>query len=387
MTTKSYPVFFGGVSTGERSFNPYHWWSPRFWHGMRFGDWMKLWAGGRFRAHPARTYTVLTATLYTPLNTLLGWVQMLLYGKQLAQTKIEHPPVFIVGHWRSGTTFLHELMYLDERFCSPTTYQCFSPHHFLVSERILTRVFARMLPAHRPMDNVEVGWDRPQEDEFALLAMAAPTPYLRMAYPNDPPIYDEFLDMQGASPEDIKKFEGALTKFVGILTFHSKGRRVLLKSPPHTGRIETLARIFPGAKFVHITRDPYALFASTERLWDALDEAQGLLFPQDRDGSRREYVFHCLEKMYAAFERQRKQIAPNNICDVRYEDLVADPLKELARIYDQLDLGDFEPNRNKAAAWLDARKNYRMNKHELKDDLKAEIRRRWKIYFERYGYN
>ncbi len=44
------------------------------------------------------------------------------------------------------------------------------------------------------------GVDRPQEDEFALVAMGVPTPYCRMAFPNDPPVYDEFLDMDGCAP-------------------------------------------------------------------------------------------------------------------------------------------------------------------------------------------
>ena len=29
------------------------------------------------------------------------------------KSKIDQPPVFIIGHWRSGTTMLHELMIQD----------------------------------------------------------------------------------------------------------------------------------------------------------------------------------------------------------------------------------------------------------------------------------
>lgn len=367
-------------------FNPYPFWSPRFWHGMRFGDWMKLWGGHGFRAHPARVGMALILTGYTPLNTLLGWLQTARYGRQLAETPIERPPVFIVGHWRSGTTFLHELMYLDDQFSSPTTYQCFAPHHFLVSEWTLTRIFSWILPKQRPMDNMEMGWDKPQEDEFALLTMAAPTPYFRMAYPNDPPVYDEFLDMENVAPADLERFERLLTYFVRMLTFHSGGKQVLLKSPPHTGRIGTLARIFPGAKFIHITRNPYALFSSTERLWDALDDAQGFYYPKDKNGSRREYVFHGLEKMYSGFEKQRRDIPASQLCDLKYESLVANPLGELARIYQTLDLGDFERVRPAVEKALAERQNYRTNRHELDDDLKRQIRQRWAGYFERYGY-
>lgn len=373
-------------SETKRPFNPYPAWSPRFWHGMRFGDWMKLWAGHGFRTHPLRAGMAAILTLYTPTNTVLGWLQSLRYGRRLDETEIAKPPVFIVGHWRSGTTFLHELMFLDERFGSPTTYQCFAPHHFLVTEWLFPKIFAYILPKQRPMDNMEMGWDRPQEDEFALLTLAAPTPYFRMAYPNDPPPYDEFLDMDGVAPADLARFQKLLEHFVKTLTLRTGGKQILLKSPPHTGRVGVLAKMFPGAKFVHITRNPYSLFSSTERLWDALDEAQGFYYPKDVNGSRREYVFHCLERMYGGFERQRKELAPGQIHDLKYESLVADPLGELSKIYEQLDLGDFEAVRPKVAELLAQRKDYRTNVHKLDDGLKTEIRRRWSDYFERYGY-
>ena len=77
----------------------------------------------------------------------------------------------------------------------------------------------------------------------------------------------------------------------------------MMKSPPHTGRIEELARLFPGAKFIHIVRDPYTIFPSTRRLWVSLDWAQGLQHPHHHDLD--EYVFSAFERMYRGFNRQR----------------------------------------------------------------------------------
>jgi len=196
-----------------------------------------------------------------------------------------------------------------------------------------------LLPRHRPMDNVIAGWTRPQEDEFALLTLAAPTPYERMAFPNDPPPFMEFLDMEGCNPVDLKKFETGLRDFVKVLTF-ATDKRVLLKSPPHTGRIAFLSRLFPGAKFIHIVRDPYALFPSTVRLWKSLDEVQFLQMPRGK--GLEEYVYECLTRMYRGFEKQRPEIDPKNICDLRYEALVQNPVVEVRRVYQELGLDDFE---------------------------------------------
>jgi hypothetical protein len=204
-----------------------------------------------------------------------------------------------------------------------------------------------------------------------------------MAFPNDGPVHMEFLDMQGCSAVDLARFEQAMLHFAKLITYKT-GKRLLFKSPPHTGRIEVLSRLFPGAKFIHITRNPDSLFPSTVRLWKSLDDVQALQYPK-HEGVE-EYVFECLTRMYRGFEEQRPKIDPANIVDLRYEDLVADPVGKVAEIYQQLDLGDFEPVRDKLAAFVGEQKDYQTNKHSLDPALREKIRERWAGYCERYGY-
>ena len=131
-------------------------------------------------------------------------------GRAIARTEIDEPPLFVIGHWRSGTTMLHEMMVLDERFAYPTTYECFAPNHFLLTGALLPKLIWFLLPSKRPMDNMAVSFDHPQEDEFALLSMGAPTPFMRMAFPNDPPPYMEFLDMEGVDERDLVRWKETL---------------------------------------------------------------------------------------------------------------------------------------------------------------------------------
>ena len=350
---------------------------------MTWGGWLALVFRHRLRIHPFRWPMAVLITLITPFNTVMGAVQSLLFGRRIRETQLAGPPVFIVGHWRSGTTLLHELMSLDDRFGSPTTYQCFSPKHFLLTEWFITRYMGWLIPKQRPMDNMAASWTSPQEDEFALLTLNAPTPYFRMAFPNDPPPYMELLDMQGVSDRDQTRFERAIMGFAKLITYRF-GKRLLFKSPPHTGRIETLARLFPGAKFVHITRDPFAIFPSTKRLWESLDDIQGLQRP--RHEHLEEYVFECFERMYRGFEDQRTRLAPDSIVDLRYEDLVQDPVGRVRHLYERLNLGDFEQVREKLEAAVAGNKNYQTNRHELQPAMKEVIRKRWGQYFRTYGY-
>ena len=288
-----------------------------------------------------------------------------------------------MGHWRAGTTLLHELLVTDERYTYPTTYQCFTPKHFLVSGKFLPALIRGLLPKKRPMDNMPAGWDHPQEDEFALANMGLPTPYLMLAFPNRIPYFPEYLDMKGVPPKDVARWKDGFLRFLKSVTLRTP-KRIVLKSPPHTARIKTLLEMFPKARFVHIVRDPYTLFSSTVNLWKRLAEHEGLQMVQ---GDRLdEYVYHTMVQMYDAFHEQQPLIDPSRFCEVRYEDLVKNPLGEMRRVYDELALGGFDKAHPAMQAYMAGQSNYKANRWQIPAETRAEIARRWRFYFERYGY-
>ncbi len=364
--------------------NRYPFWCSRFWHGMLFSDWFALLARNRFQLHLLRLPMVIAITLWTPFNSILRMVQQCFYGHRIARTRVM-PPIFIIGHWRSGTTFLHELLVRDPRFTYPSTLDCFLPHHSLLSGWFFTTFGNFMLPKQRPQDNVPTGWFRPQEDEFALLNLGLPSPYLRMAFPNRPAVDMEYLDSEQLSAADRESWLDGLEEFIRVVSCRDPGKPVVLKSPPHLGRIEALAERFPGARFVHIIRHPYSVFPSTQRLWRSLDMVQGLQSPTHRELD--EYVLSCLEQMYAAFQRQRPNLPDGSICDLLYEDLVADPLGEVLRIYEQLGLGEIEPARRDLEQYVESQRDFKVNRHQLQEHDRLQVKNRWGEFFEGYGYD
>ena len=112
----------------------------------------------------------LTPVLLTPLY-LLEW---LIFNSRIRKTKINKDPLFIIGHFRTGTTYLHNLLSQDRQFGFPTTYQCFVPGIFLTGGGLTKKIHKTTLPEKRPMDDVLMDSDLPQEEEFAVLAL---TPY------------------------------------------------------------------------------------------------------------------------------------------------------------------------------------------------------------------
>ncbi len=363
--------------------NKYPLLSPRVWHGMRLGDYLPLMWKNRFAIHPLRWPMALLLGPISCMNSVLGATQQLFHGRKIRATQLDEPPIFVIGHWRTGTSYLHELLCCDDRLAYPTNFDAVAANHFLVTAPILTKLLSGILPKRRPMDSMSVDMDTPTEDDFALIAMGGPTIYYRMAFPNRPVPYLEWLDMESVNESDLERFKRDYAFFLKALTY-LKQKRLVLKSPPHTGRLELLAQMFPGAKFIHTTRDPIEVFESTRRAIKAMDYVQAFQIPRNEDLD--EYVFENLIRMYRGFFRQRKNIDPERICDVRYDELAGDPVGQLEEIYSKLCLGDFEYVRPKLEAYVGERSGYRRNTYDLSPELQRQIRERWSDYAQECGY-
>lgn len=361
-------------------------WIPRIWNGMSISSFMKLLWQNNFAVAPYRWPMAAINIMCGCVNSSFRTLQWLTLDRHILKTQLEKDPVFIIGHWRSGTTMLHEILIRDPQFSYPDTYSCFAAEHFLLSRKIITSFL--YLPKKRPMDNVEFGWTTPQEDEFALCAMGLPSPYTHLAFPNrmlKPLQYDRTqrcLDLD-ISDLDLKRWKKGLRWFIQQLTYHDP-RQLVLKSPTHTARVGILHEMFPNAKFIHITRNPYTLYASTVNLWRRFLLSEAF---QHTDGAYlEELVFESLERMYHAFFRDAQNIPENQLVEVRYEDLVKDKIGQMERIYSQLHMDGFSELKPQLEIYSEEKKNYKKNKFEIAPDMIEKITQRWKIYLDRYPY-
>ncbi|MBN2578122.1 MAG: sulfotransferase [Pirellulales bacterium] len=358
-------------------------WIPRFWDGMNIRGWYGLLLRNRFAIAPHRWGMAFLICIFTFVNFFFWAIQTLIYGRRIARTRITEDPIFVIGHWRSGTTLLHELLVRDRRHTYPDTYACFAPNHFLASAWFFKPWVKFLLPPRRLMDNMPAGWNRPQEDEFALCNMGARSPYLTLIFPNRPPQDTEYLDLERAPAWGVERWKTKLDWFLRCLTVR-RPQRIVLKSPAHTCRIKVLLEMFPRAKFVHIVRDPSVIFPSTMHLWKRLYRDEGLQAP--RYEGLEEHVFRTFERMYEVFERDRKLLGPEQLCDVRYEDLIRHPLETMRRIYEELQLGEFEQARPAMEDYMAGQKGYKTNRYEITPEIREAIGRRWSTYIEQYGY-
>ncbi len=358
-------------------------WAPHLWEGCDFFAWIKLLVRNRFAVAPRYWYVAAIVTVVSFGHTLLRLFQGAVYGRDVRRTPFPAPPIFIIGHWRTGTTLLHELLIQDERFGYPNTYECFTPCHFLLSERIFTKLFWFLMPSRRPMDNMQMGFDRPQEDEFALSLLGAGSPYDMIAFPNHRPQGQAFLDLREVAPRPLRRWRRTFRAFLRQVTYKTR-KRLVLKSPPHTARIPVLRQMFPGALFLHIVRDPYVVFASTVNLWRRLFEAHGLQVPTG--AGIEEYVLDTFVRLYERLEEGRRMLEPTQFYELRYEDLVRDPVVEMRKLYDHFGLDGFDAYLPRLERYLATIKGYETNRYEMTSAQREAVTRRWGDVIGRYGY-
>jgi len=248
-------------------------------------------------------------------------------------------PSFVLGHWRSGTTLLHNLLVMDDRWQSPTIGDVSVPFLFLGLEVPDDPETKAKMRRKRAMDNVEFDPFSPGEDEFALAKLTLRSPLIGWSFPQNEAFYDRFITFREATDQEIQEWREGFLWFLKAL--HVKyGKPMLLKSPPHTGRIKLILELFPDAKFISIHRNPYKVYRSTKHLYDT---ALPMGYLQEPDAaSVDEGILKRYEEMHRVYFEDRALIPDGNLYELAYEDLVADISGEVEKVYDALNLGGFD---------------------------------------------
>lgn len=359
--------------------------SHNYLAGITAGDWWRLLEKNDFGVDAIYWHRAAMVSLLSLFNSWNRRQEQLEFGHKIEATQITQPPLFILGHWRSGTTHLHNLLAQDdENFAYANTYQVVNPHTFLTTEEANTRRFAWMVPKTRPMDNMALSFESPQEDEFAPLLISLLSPYLGVSFPRREDHYQQYLTFDGVSKNEIDEWKRSFTWFLKKLTFKYQ-RALLLKSPPHTARIRVLLEMFPEAKFVHIHRQPEEVLQSFRHYYAT---AMWHTYLQRPDRSRiDDEIFQRYRTLYAAFFRDRGLIPSGNFHEVSFGQLECEPVRTVEGIYQALAIGGAERALPKIAAYTGTLKGYVKNQFSpLSEAEKERIRAEWREFYEPFGY-
>lgn len=353
--------------------------------GITFGMWLKLLAENRFHVSAAYWHRAVVITFASIANSVFTGIETARFGKAVEQVKITRPPLFVLGHWRSGTTLLHELLAQDEtQFQFANTYQVVNPLTFLTTEKMFTKLLPGLLPDTRPMDNMQLKFSSPQEEEFAPLLTTLKSVYLGISFPRQITDYEKYLSFQDVERNTIEEWKSAFMRFCRKLSLNDE-RSLLLKSPPHTARIRLILEMFPDARFVHIHRDPYRVFQSQRHFFDTAGWYTYLQKPDIY--AIDEGILQRHETMYDAYFQDLPLIPKGQFCELGFDALERDPVGAIREIYSQLSLEGFDTFEPKLKRYVASLSGYKKNSFSGLDDATREIvAKRWKRSFEAWGY-
>ena len=293
-------------------------------------------------------------------------------------------PVFILGHWRSGTTHLYNIMsHGTWGYVSPIAVGL--PWDMFGIAAALRPVLERALPEHRWIDRIPVTPTSPQEDEIGIASMSPLSFYHGIYFPRRfETLINRGLFFDGCTESEIAAWEDRFVLFLARVA-HQQKKPLLIKNPVYTGRVARLRRLFPRAKFIHIHRNPFDVFLSMRNFYARLLAVMALQrVPEglDIDG----VILSVYDRMMRAYVADSADLPPGALVELPYARLDTDPLGALRAIYDGLDLDGFEAARPAFAAYLET--VARFEKNAFRGDRAAvdKVVAHWQPWLDRWGY-
>jgi hypothetical protein len=246
------------------------------------------------------------------------------------------PPTFIVGHPRSGTTHLHNLLAATQAWATVSPVEAALPLERRTLVPLLKRFIDPYLPATRLIDGVALGPDAPTEDEVGL-ANLAPQSYFHAIYFPRRFGEDYAAALLGQGPPHLAAArERGLQRYVRAMA-HGDPRPLLLKNPAYTAQVDMLFRLFPDARVIHIHRHPHAVFDSTRRMLKRVLDELGLQRPPaDLDA----VVLDTYPRIMGSLRAAVPRLPVGRFAEVALEDVVADPVGSVSAIAARLGLDD-----------------------------------------------
>lgn len=365
-------------------FNPSH-----YLLGCRFDNWLRLLKKDRFRILPERRY----------MATVIGLTSLALYPMALLEEAVFSPairreektmqdPIFVLGHWRSGTTYLQNLLSRDPQFAWTDPVNTVTYPYGKLLRRLMVSIQKRCLKDARPMDNLTYELDLPIEETFAVTTVCPHSIIHMIAFPWQ---YQDYI--KAAFIDDLpekdrqewkKKYRRILCKFSAM-----KGaKRLILKSPDNTAKVATLMEMFPKAQYVNIYRDPYVTVKSTIHMFrKQMERIQLAPLPEgDLEVILEDAIVGIFKRMYTELFALMPKFKPGQFVEFKYEEFVKNPEDHLRLMYRKLDLDGYEEALPAFREYIEGQKNYVKNKFTISPRLQEKVERELGFYMEHYGY-
>lgn len=359
---------------------------PHILYFSTLRNWLRLlWRYGK-QFDVAQWPRALRITLFVFATIPIRFFEQMRFGGAIRRHRLSEPPVFIIGHWRSGTTNMHNLMLQDPQFASVTMLHCAIPSGFLTWEWLARWILSRRLPRSRPMDAVPLGIDEPMSEDFALAGLTHMSHYLNYFFPQiAEQTFRKTVLFEGVSPQDVSHWADHYEYLLQKISYASGGKRLLLKNPPNLGRIPVVLKRYPDAKFIHVYRNPWLVHASSMKLMQRFME--DLAFQTHDSAAIEDFISRRYAEIMQKWFADRDLIPPENLIELRHEEIVARPLEIVESIYRQFGLTTWSRMQPLLKTYADSLAGYQNNEYTFAREYLNRIEPHLCAMAERLGYS
>lgn len=249
------------------------------------------------------------------------------------------PVVVMIGMGRTGTTIVHDLLAQDPANRVPRTWEVDRPFP--------------------PPETATYSTDpRIAEVQAGVDAARAARPELQAMHPMGAQLAQECVRITGSefasliflsqyrSPSylqwltheaDMASTYRLHRRFLQLLQWHHRGERWVVKSGAHLWALPAMLAEYPDARFVQTHRDPVRVIASLASLFTHIrfTFSDGAVMAEVAQ-EWAEPILDALDRSVTA--REDGSIPADRVIDVPYDAFMADPIVQLRRIYDFLDV-------------------------------------------------
>ncbi len=351
--------------------------------GISISNWIQILIYNRgfdFSYFSRAFFISLYSIFFLPTRVLFK----ILFNKKIKKTKIEKPPIFIIGHWRSGTTFLHELLSKDPNLCHVSLWHTLIPKSFLILEKVKP-IMSKFLPKTRPMDAMNVDIDGPYEEEAGLAVLGKYSFFHCFYFPNNANRqFEKSVLFKGLSYTDMKRWRDDYLWLLKAVTFSNNNKQLILKNPANTARIKDLIEMFPKALFIHIYRNPYNVYFSTKKMrTNVLDMFS---FQNTTEKNIESSVINNYKELMNSYFKNKQNVPKNQLVEISYENLVSNPMIIVEQIYKNLNFSDYEKAKPYVHEHLNQKVNYKSDKYKIDEITQKKIEHHWKFTIEKWNY-
>ena len=299
-------------------------------------------------------------------------------------------PIFIIGHFRSGTTYLHNILAHNPSVLYPTLFSNLNSESYISGDKVLKQVWLSTFPTFwstgtRGFDNVKLSLDSPAEDEILSEIPLGTAWHYNSKY--------HMVDLSGGEWEKI------YCKRLKKLLYHNQlqnnnnnisksNPRLILKAPSHILKLPSLLELFPNAKFIHIHRNPMDVIQSYVHLLkydDGIDE-----FDESTEyfDEAIDTYTHLMKTLMTDLDINKVfQDKSNQFTEMKYDDLMSDPINALEKVFTDLNVNELMCSEMKHYIEDQQKSHTRKEYKPLTESERKRVETELGFAFGRWGYN